>query len=135
MKKIEDIKVRFIKSEQLEKILGIEVPINHRLNISKECVFEDAFMINTDCNFSNINTWHHNEEIQKCLIFDCSFDAKTETGYKIGVNRFGKMISLTQFLLLASEMPLIEFIRFNYNPRIIGNQNLLMEHINELDNE
>lgn len=134
IKSLEEIKVRFIKTEKLEEMFGIEVPNNQRLKITKECLYADAFMINSDCMFSDVKQYYHKGTIQKCLLFDCSFDTRTsENGWSIGTTTFGKFMTLNEFLLNSELMPITEFIRYNYNPRIIGNQKLLLEYINDLD--
>lgn len=130
----EDIQVRVVDTEKLIELFGISVPENQRLKIQKECVFEDHFMICTDCMFSEIKQYHHKGKIQKCLLFECSFDTKTsENGWKIGTTRFGKFMTYDEFLANSKLMPITDFIRHNYNPRIIENQNLLLEYINDLD--
>jgi len=130
---LENVKVRVIDTEKLKEIFAINVPDNQRLVIRRECVFADCFMIKTDCQFSEIQLYHHKENIQKCLLFECSFDTKTsENGWGIGTTRFGKFMTFNDFLHYSKLIPITEFIRYNYNPRIIGNQNLLLEYINDL---
>ena len=133
IKSLEQIKVRVINTEKLKELLSIVVPDNQRLNIKKECLYADAFMICTDCLFSEVQQYYHKGSIQKCLLFECSFDTQTtENGWSIGTTRFGKLITVKDFLIHSELIPITEFIRYNYNPRIKGNQNLLLEYINEL---
>ena len=134
IKSLEQIKVRVINTEKLKELFAIEVPNNQRLKIKKECLYENAFMICTDCLFSEVQQYYHKGKIQKCLLFECSFDTQTsQNGWSSGTTRFGKFMTLTEFLTHSELIPLTEFIRYNYNPRIIGNQNLLLEYINDLD--
>lgn len=134
IKSLEEIKVRVVNTEKLKELFAIEVPNNKRLNIKKECLYADAFMVNTDCLFSEVQQYYHKGNIQKCLLLECSFDTKTsETGWSIGTTIFGKLMTLNEFLTYSELIPITEFIRYNYNPRIIGNQNLLLEYINDLD--
>ena len=134
IKSLEQIKVRVINTEKLKELFAIEVPNNQRLNIKKECLYADAFMICTDCLFSEVQQYYHKGSIQKCLLFECSFDTQTsEIGWSIGTTRFGKFMTLNEFLIHSELIPITEFIRYNYNPRITGNQNLLLEYINDLD--
>ena len=132
--KLEEIKIRVIDTEKLKELFNINVPSNKRLNIKKECVYEDTFMIDTDCIFSEVNQFYHKGIIKKCLLFECSFDTKTDTGWNLSTIRFGKFMTLKEFLIHSELMPLKDFIRYNYNPRIIGNQKLLISYINDLNN-
>jgi len=38
---------------------------------------------------------------------------------------------LTDYLEMSKEVKLTDFIRFNYNPQIMGNQTLLMKYIRQ----
>lgn len=134
IKSLEEIQVRVIDTEKLKTIFRIEVPNNKRLCIKKECLYADAFMIDTDCIFSEVNEYYHKYHIQKCLLFECSFDTKlADNGWRIGTTRFGTVMTLNEFLMNSTLIPITEFIRYNYNPRIINNQKLLLEYINDLD--
>ncbi len=134
IKSLEHIKVRVPNIEKLKELFAIQVPDNQRLNIRKECLYADAFLINTDCMFSEVTKFYHKNNIQKCIILECSFDTKnSDDAWQIGTTRFGHIITFNEFLVHSELVPITEFIRYNYNPRIISNQNLLLEYINDLD--
>jgi len=44
---------------------------------------------------------------------------------------FVKTMLLADYVGMAKEVKLIDFIRYNYNPRIMGNQTLLMKYIRQ----
>lgn len=133
--KIENIKVRTVDVEKLIDLLAIELPENEKLSIDKFAVYKNNFAIDIDCCFWEINNAHFKNEIQPVIDIDCRIKTyKPDGSYKIRMDQpdFTKTISLKEFLELSTEVNLIDFIRYNYNPRFQGNQNLLMEHINQL---
>lgn len=132
--KIQDIKVKTVSIENLEKFLAIELPENQKLIIDKFAVFEDKFVIDIDCCFWQLQNSHFNNKIQTVIDIECRIKKFKEDGsYSIRMDRadFVKTISLEDYISISEEVNLIDFIRFNYNPRISGNQSLLMEYILE----
>jgi hypothetical protein len=132
---LEKINVWVLNTQQFIELFKIKVPINQRLSIKKECLYKEDFMIDIDCLFSEVEQHYHKSKIQKTLSFNCRFDTKSESGWLIGTERFKKVITLKIFLEEAELLPITKFIRYNYNPRITSNQNLLLEYINNLENE
>jgi hypothetical protein len=132
--KIQDIKVKTVSIENLEKFLAIELPENQKLSIDNFAVFEDKFGIDTDCCFWELQAGHFNNKIQTVIDIDCRIKYFKENGsYSIRMDKpdFVKTISLEDYISISEELNLVEFIRFNYNPRIQQNQALLMKYIRE----
>jgi hypothetical protein len=132
--KIEDIKVKTVSVENLEKFLAIELPENQKLNIDKFAVFEDKFGIDIDCCFWDLQSGHFNDKIQKVVDVDCRIKHYKEDGsstMRMDKPDFVKTISLDDYISISEEVNLVDFIRFNYNPRISQNQSLLMKYIRE----
>ena len=130
--KIQDIKVKVIDIEKLKAFLNVELEENQKLSIDKFAIFLYQFWIDTDCCFWEIHSGHFNNKIQPVIDIECRFKTyKPDGSYSIRIDKadFVKTISLEDSLSMATEENLIDFIRFNYNPRISGNQNLLMKYI------
>ncbi len=129
---IQDIKVKTVNTEKLIDFLGIELPENQKLSIDKLAVFEDKFQINIDCNFSKIQKYHFNKKIQPCIELEFRIKYHKPDGsfiIRTDCPDFISPILLEDYFQLATEVNLVDFIRFDYNPRIMGNQNLLMKYI------
>lgn len=129
---IQDIKVKTVDTEKLIDFLGIILSENEKLEIDSFAIFEDKFQISPDCVFSEIQNFHLNNKIQPVIEIDCRIRKYKENGsYTIRMDRpdFVKTISVQSFNRLSKEVNLTDFIRFNYNSRIIGNQQLLMKYI------
>lgn len=132
--KIQDIKVKMISTEKLEKILAVELEENQKLIVDSFAVFEDKLGIDTDCCFWELNKAHFNAKIQTVIDVDCRIKHYKEDGsYSIRIDKpdFVKTISLEDYISISKEVNLIDFIRFNYNPRVSQNQSLLMKYIHE----
>lgn len=131
--KIQDIKLKTVETEKLIEFLNIELNENETLHIDKFAIFENLFEIDTDCCFAELGTQHIDNEIQTVIEIACRIKKRTPTGYTIRMDRadFYKIISLKDYEKMATEVMLVDFIRFNYNPRIESNQRLLMKHIKE----
>lgn len=130
--KIQDIKVKTVEVEKLIDFLGIQLLENEKLDIYKFALFEDKFQIDTDCCFSEIEHFHFENKVEACVQISCRVKTfKADGSFKIRMNRpdFIKIISVESYNSLATEVNLVDFIRFNYNPRITGNQQLLMKYI------
>lgn len=129
---IKDILVRKVDKEVLITFLNIQLKENEKLHVENFCIFENLFVINIDCCFSEIKNQHINDNIIQVIEIECRIKKYTKEGsYTIRMDKpdFVKVISLSDYLSISSEVKLIDFIRFNYNPRIINNQKLLMKHI------
>jgi hypothetical protein len=133
MKTIKDITVKTVEIEDLVKYLNIPMEDNCELVIDSFCIYEDRFEINKDCCFSMLNDSHHNNEIQKVIDIACRIKKYDGNGsFKIRMDKpdFVKTISLKEYVSMAKDVKLTDFIRYNYNPRITQNQGLLMKYIN-----
>jgi hypothetical protein len=132
--KIQDIKVKTVSIENLEKFLNIELPENQKLSIDKFAVFEDKFGIDADCCFWELQSGHFNNKIQTVIDIECRIKHYKENGsYTLRMDKydFVKTISLEDYISISEEVNLVDFIRFYYNPRISQNQSLLMKYIRE----
>jgi hypothetical protein len=121
--KIQDIKLKTVETKKLNE--------NETLHIDKFAIYERLFEIDTDCCFAELETQHFNDEIQPVIEIACRIKKRTPTGYTIRMDKadFYKTISVKDYENMATEVMLVDFIRFNYNPRIESNQRLLMKHI------
>lgn len=131
---IQDVKVKTVDREKLIDFLAITLKANEKLSIESFAVFEEKFAIDIDCMFWEIQQEHFNNIIQPVIEIDCRIKKYKEDGsYSIRTDKadFAKTISLSDYLSMANEVKLIDFIRYNYNPRIQGNQRLLMQYINK----
>ncbi len=132
---IENIEIRTVEKEKLIDFLNIQLEENQELHLDSFAVFEDKFGIDTDCCFWPIQQEHFENKIQPTIEIECRIKKhKPEGGgYSIRMDRadFVKTISLGDYLKMSKKMKLIDFIRYNYNPRIQGNQRLLMQHIKQ----
>ena len=130
--KIENLIVKTVNTEKLIEFLAVQLNENEKLNIETLAVFETKFALDTDCCFCEIQNSHFDTEIQPVIDIECRIKKYNPDGsYSIRMDKadFVKTISLEDYFKMATEVKLIDFIRYNYNPRIIGNQNLLMKHI------
>jgi hypothetical protein len=131
---IQSIKVKTVDTEKLIDFLGIILPENEKLEIDRFAIFEDKFQINPDCCFSEIVNFHFENKAQPNIQISCRVKKLRPDGsFKIRMDHpdFTKLISVESYNSLATEVNLVDFIRFNYNPRIMGNQQLLMKYIRE----
>lgn len=131
---IQSIKVKTVDTEKLIDFLGIKLLENEKLQIDSFAIFEDKFQIDTDCCFSEIFKYHIKDQIYPMIQIECRIKKYNEKGnytIRMGNPDFIKGISIEKYLSIATEVNLVDFIRFNYNPRIIGNQKLLMKYIGE----
>lgn len=131
--KIQDIKLKTVENEKLIEFLNVKLKENETLHIDKFAIYENLFEIDTDCCFAELQTQHVNDEIQPVIEIACRIKKRTPTGYTIRMDKadFYKIISVNDYEKMATEIMLVDFIRFNYNPRIESNQRLLMKHIKE----
>ena len=130
---IQDVTVKTVDKEKLIAFLQIELSENQELSIDDFAVFENLFGIDIDCCFWEIESHHLDSEIQPVVEVPCRIKTLKEGGYSIRMDKpdFVKVIPLLEYLSMAIDVKLTEFIRFNYNPRISANQNLLMKHIRQ----
>lgn len=132
--KIEDIVVKTIDNKDLIKFLSIELNKNEKLNIDAFAVFENKFGINISCGFWDIENAHLDSKIQPVINIECRIEKhKPDGSFTLRMDKpdFVKTITLDDYFKIATEVKLIDFIRYNYNPRIQGNQKLLMKYIEE----
>jgi hypothetical protein len=131
--KIQDIKVKTVETKKLIEFLNVKLNEDETLHIDRFAIYDKLFEIDTDCCFGELTTQHFNDEIQPVIEIACRIKKRTETGYTIRTDKpdFYKIISVKDYENMATEVMLVDFIRFNYNPRIESNQRLLMKHINQ----
>jgi hypothetical protein len=132
--KIENIIVKTVETEKLIDFLKIELKENQKLNIETFAVFENKFEIDPDCCFGEITKAHTDEKIDYVVNLECRIkNYKPDGSYSMRMDKpdFAKTMLLTDYLEMAKEVKLTDFIRFNYNPRIMGNQTLLMKYIRQ----
>ena len=129
---IQDITVQVVNIEKLIAHLDIPLPENQKICIDQFAIYEDKFDIDIDSNFCDINVHISEKQICRCVEIPIRLKTYNEKGsYSIRMDRadFIKVLPLSEVLALAHEQKLTNFIRFNYNPRIISNQKLLMKQI------
>jgi len=139
MKFIENIIVNHVSPEKLSAFLNIKLESNQKLLIEKFAVWSSTLGISTDSCFWHIMDRHQdNNTIVKCVDIECRIQKFTsENGYSLRMDKpdFIKTITLDDYLKLSTPLKLIDFIRYNYNPRIISNQKLLLNHIKDFQND
>ena len=129
---IEDITVKTVDTKKLIEFLAIELNNDEELYIDRFAIFEDKFGIDTDCCFWEIEAKHIDNKIQPVIEVECRIKKiKPDGGYSMRMDKadFTKAIPLKDYFDISNEVRLIDFIRYNYNPRIEGNQRLLMKYI------
>ena len=132
--KIENITVKTVETEKLIDFLKIELKENQKLNIETFAVFENKFEIDPDCCFGEITKAHTDKKIDYVVNLECRIkNYKPDGSYSMRMDKpdFVKTISLEDYISISEEVNLVDFIRFNYNPRISQNQSLLMKYIRE----
>lgn len=131
--KIQDLEVKTVDKEKLIEFMKIELGENEELSVDNFAIFEELFGLDIDCCFWQIEHAHFEGKIQPVVEVTCRIKKMKEGGYSIRMDRpdFVKIIPLSDLFNMATTVKLTDFIRFNYNPRISANQNLLMKHIRE----
>lgn len=130
--KIENIMVKTVELEILEKYFDFNLNENERISIDSFCIYKAHLEIDSDCCFCELIPKLHDGRIQFGIDIPCRIKKyNDEGGYSIRMDKpdFYVTIGLEDYLKRSKEVKLIDFIRYNYNPRIISNQNLLMKHI------
>jgi hypothetical protein len=139
--KITDVKVRVLNLDKLINESGYKIP-DCQLLLPNVALYENLFLIDTDACFSLIEKYIVNQDggfyftqaielncrIEKIGSTDSNGVTKSSISSKDDFNWILLIEDIEEFLI---EKPLVDFIRYNYNPRIISNQNLLMEYINK----
>jgi hypothetical protein len=131
---IESISVKKVERDILKESLKIPVTDNSLLEIRNFCVYEDAFCIDNDCVFWEIENKYFEGKVQKVISIPCWLHIVDSNGFQSThyYSDFSADISLEAYLKMAERINLTDFIRYNYNPRIISNQRLLLKFISEL---
>lgn len=135
---IEKIVVRRVCVEKLIAFFDVQLQENERLYFDDVAVWNDTFWISTDCTFSSVVDRHYDSKIHKVIDVECRVNKYKEDGsYSMRMDKpdFVKAISLEDFKSVSDEWFLKDFIRFNYNSRIISNQKLFMEYVREVVTE
>jgi hypothetical protein len=130
--KIENLTVKTVKEEKLIEFLAITLKENEELSIENFAVYDNLFGIDIDCCIWHIHDAMFNDKIQPVIDIECRIKKYNDEGsYSIRIDRadFVKTISLEDYFKMSEEMKLVDFIRFDYNPRISKNQSLLMKYI------
>lgn len=131
---IHSIKVKVVTDKNLINFLKVKLNKNEELSIDSFALWEDKYCVTKDCTFWEVTDRWYNDKSNKVIDVECRIKKYNETGgYSIRMDKadFICSITLKDYLSISTEMLLVDFIRFNYNPRIIDNQKLLMEYINE----
>ncbi len=133
---IKDVIVRKIDSKKLLSFLNIELEENQELEVSSFALYKDKIELTPDCCFGYLPKKHFKGKIQTVVDVACHIvkinKDKGIRSYPMNPS-FYKAVAFDDLKLLSEKVKLIDFIRYNYNPRIIQNQNLLMKHINDLE--
>lgn len=135
---IQDVIIRTVEVEKLEKYFNFPLRENEKIELSRFCIYKANYEIDTDCFFSEINPKLHDGKIQFVIDIPCrikKYDADGNFSMRMDQPDFYATIPLNDYLLISTEVMLVDFIRYNYNPRIISNQNLLMKYINKIEAE
>jgi hypothetical protein len=136
MIKLEDIILRTVEKDKLYNLLDIILPENQKLHIDAFAVYKDVYVVDADCCFWDIPKQHFAGKIQPVLVIECRIKKYDSEGrYSIRMDKFDfiKIVQLSDYLSISQEIKMTDFIRFNYNPRIEGNQRLFLEYIKELE--
>lgn len=129
---IREVVVNTVDEAKLEKFLKIKLGKNEGLDIERFAIYQNKFMISPDCCFGKLVRSHTDEGIIEVIDIECRIKKfNKEGGYSIRMDEpdFIKTIKLIDYLKISKKVLLTDFIRFNYNPRIEQNQNLLMSYI------
>lgn len=130
---IETIKIRTVDKEKLIDFLNIQLNENEELSVDSFGIFEDIYGVDSDCCFWPLYDAHIDSDFVRVIDVECRIKKmKSEGGgYSIRMDRpdFIKTISLEDYLSISEEIKLIDFIRYNYNPRIEANQRLFMKYL------
>ena len=133
--KFENITLKTVTEEKLIEFFAVELPEHEALHIPKLAIYEDKFWLDVDCCFNYLETHHVDGKLTKVIEFDCRIRKYNDQGgYSIRMDQadFVKQISLDDYLKLAHDVKFTEFVRFNYNPRIVDNQSMFMKHLKRL---
>jgi hypothetical protein len=134
--KFENITLKTVPTEKLIAFFAVELPENEALDIPKLAIYEDKFWLDVDCCFNYLEThFVALGKFVKMIEFDCRIKKfNDQGGYSIRTDQadFVKQISLDDYLKLAHDVKFTEFVRFNYNPRIVDNQSMFMKHLKRL---
>lgn len=134
--KIDSIKVNVVSEKDLVNFLNVKLKHKEELSVEYFALWEDKYCITPDCTFWEVTDRWYNNKSNKVIDIECRVKKyNNEGGYSIRMDKsdFVCTITLKDYLALAKEVDLIEFIRYNYNPRIQANQKLLMEYINDTE--
>lgn len=133
--KIEEIIVKTASKDEIIKLINIQLEEDQEIYFNKIAVYRDLYDIDPDCCFSQINQHHIKGKIIPVLEIECRIKKRTPDGYTIRMDGpdFIAVVPLEEFFKIAEDVKLIDFIRYNYNPRIQRNQVELMKYINFLN--
>lgn len=127
--KLKDMLVQVVDEKKLVEFLAVELPKNQELYLHSFAVWNNHFEVTPDVCFSEIYCHHFNGEIQPVLEIECQIKKWNEerTSYSVGGVDFIKVMALKDYLALSVEKKLTDYIRYNYNPRIMSNQRLFVK--------
>lgn len=130
--KIEDILVKTASKNEIIKLINIPLEKDQEIYFDNIAVYQDLYDIDPDCCFSQINQHLINGKIIPVLEIECRIKKRTPDGYTLRMDGpdFIAIVPLEDFLNIAEDVKLIDYIRYNYNPRIMRNQDELMKYIN-----
>jgi len=135
--KISEIIVKTVAVEKLIENLIFPLNDKYKIDIHPFCIYKDLFEIDTDCCFYELTSKLHDGKIQKVIEIAARIKKYKEDGsFTLRMDQPDFYISfpIDKYLELATDVKLVDFIRYNYNPRIMDNQNLLMRYIRKQNN-
>jgi len=131
--KIEQVIVQVPDIDKLIELINIPLPENQKLYIDKFAIFGTRYGIDADCMFWDLYSEYIDGVIKPVVSIGIRIKHFNKNGgYQIRMDKddFVKNIAVDDLLKISTSQNLVDFIRFNYNPRIEGNQRLLMKYIN-----
>ncbi|MFB9055037.1 hypothetical protein ACFFVB_18295 [Formosa undariae] len=130
---LENKVIQTVKNDKLIDFLNIKLNQNEQLMINSFAVLYGEWLIDPDSCFWPVCTRYENNEFIKYIDIECRIKKQNPDGsFRFRIDRadFIHSIKLTDYIYLSEQMMLTDYLRYNYNPRIIRNQNLLIEAIN-----
>jgi UTP:GlnB (protein PII) uridylyltransferase len=120
---IENIMVYEVSQKRLLKKCKITLADNEELIVNQIAIYKDEYIIDTDCCFHDTTNEVIKTEIKKTALIGFRIARHHKNGYTLrGAPEFYQRFFIEDLIKISKEVPLIEFIRYNYNPRIIANQ-------------
>lgn len=132
---IEDEMVMEVDKEKLKALLDVKVTEWQELDCRTFAIWEDKICVDPDCVFWDTEKKLISGKVLTVVEVACRFieiDPQTKSKSFNTVPDFSADVEVETLKGISKEVRLVDFIRFNYNPRIMGNQKLLMKHIRNI---